>query len=713
MVRAFRSALIILASLAFGVLAPAQKVPVPPVQPPQPAAGGTVNVRLGQSVVPLNGPWKFTVGDSPLDPKTGQPLWAEPGFDDSSWETVNLTPKAGAVDPLSGETSYVPGWSVRGHAGYWGYAWYRIRVHVEAQPGQKLALAGPADIDDVYQVFANGGQVGHFGGFKNNPPTTYYTQPMMFLLPGQGDSSAGSSTAATSDAATTDGSSTQVLAYRVFMLPSTLTEAADVGGFHVAPVLGDASTVAANYEMIWLELIRGYALRAAMVPMFAVMAVLAFTMILFDRSDPIYLWIGALFLLETAGSGLSILASWTQSVSILQSQVFNDGLLSALTFAGGVIVWWVWFGRQRPAWTPRAAACLAALFFITIVLGQEMFVGLIPHRLAAAFLTGSVLVRLLFLALQLWIVFLGIRRNGLEGWMVLPAVVLWGISTFTAELTVLHIPIRWSLFGLSIRLGQVSDMLLALVVATLLLRRLLKSIQSQRKMALDVKQAQEVQQMILPEALTTMPGLTIESEYLPAREVGGDFFQVIPNHADGSLLIVAGDVAGKGLQAGMLVALLVGAIRTAASFNTDPEYLLDQLNQRLLGRSNAQATCLALRIETDGAVTLANAGHMPPYLNGEPLPMEGALPLGMMQRAEFSVMRFVLKTNDKLVLLSDGVVEAMDTNGQLFGFERVRELLRTARNASEVAIAARSFGQADDISIIAVSRSAVQQPAAA
>ena len=59
-------------------------------------------------------------------------------------------------------------------------------------------------------------------------------------------------------------------------------------------------------------------------------------------------------------------------------------------------------------------------------------------------------------------------------------------------------------------------------------------------MALDVKQAQEVQQVILPVARTTLPGLVIESEYRPAREVGGDFFQIIPHPADGSLLIVAG-----------------------------------------------------------------------------------------------------------------------------------------------------------------------------
>jgi serine phosphatase RsbU (regulator of sigma subunit) len=232
-------------------------------------------------------------------------------------------------------------------------------------------------------------------------------------------------------------------------------------------------------------------------------------------------------------------------------------------------------------------------------------------------------------------------------------------------------------------------------------------------MALDVKQAQEVQQVILPEACTTLPGLVIESEYRPAREVGGDFFQIIPNRADGSLLIVAGDVTGKGLKAGMLVALLVGAIRTITELISDPLIILQTLNRRLIGRGEAHATCLALHIAEDGEITLANAGHMPPYLNGEPVAMEGALPLGMIEGAEFSVMRFRLAEGDQLVLVSDGVAEATDADGQLFGFERVHELMRKGKSASEVAGAAQRFGQEDDISVITVTRTAVLEPALA
>ena len=82
-----------------------------------------------------------------------------------------------------------------------------------------------------------------------------------------------------------------------------------------------------------------------------------------------------------------------------------------------------------------------------------------------------------------------------------------------------------------------------------------------------------------------------------------------------------------------------------------------------------------MRIAADGAVTLANAGHLPPYVNGQPIEVEGALPLGVIDDAEFTVTRFQLQDNDRLVLASDGIVEAMDEQGQLFGFARVQELL--------------------------------------
>jgi hypothetical protein len=153
-----------------------------------------ISVSIGQSVVPLNGPWRFRVGDSPVDSATNRPLWAEPGFNDSDWETADITPRGGSANPISGLTGFVPGWTSKGHPGYWGYAWYRLRIKVEIRPGIKLALAGPSDLDDVYQVFDNGGLVGSFGKFVDDPPTVYYSQPMMFQLPQSTDGVAGEST---------------------------------------------------------------------------------------------------------------------------------------------------------------------------------------------------------------------------------------------------------------------------------------------------------------------------------------------------------------------------------------------------------------------------------------------------------------------------------------------------------------------------------------
>src|SRR5260370_21722623 len=215
-------------------------------------------------------------------------------------------------------------------------------------------------------------------------------------------------------------------------------------------------------------------------------------------------------------------------------------------------------------------------------------------------------------------VFLGIRQQGFEGWLVLPATLFAAVGGLRADLYLLHIRMNWFIFGTSVNTAQLASLLLVATVAVLLLRRLLVSIKTQRQMALDVRQAQEGQLVILPEGCTVLPCFTIESEYRPAREVGGDFFQIIPHTSDGSLLIVAGDVTGKGLKAGMLVALLVGAIRSTAELNSEPGFVLRALNRRLMGRGDAQATCLALRIDADGGAALANAGHMPPYLNGHP-----------------------------------------------------------------------------------------------
>ncbi len=665
-----------------------------PKSPPQgrPANAAIATITLGQSIYPLNGPWKFTVGDSPIDPATHQPLWAEPTFDDAHWETVDLTPDSHSISQLSGRAESVPGWTAKGHPGYSGYAWYRIRVKLNESPGEKLALEGPIEVDDGYQIFSNGTLLGSFGDFSSNPPVVYQEQPTLFPLP--------------PPAADHSSDGTRVLAFRIWMEPSTLLSTPDAGGFHTAPLLGQASAVTAHYQGRWLALLRAFASGGVELLLFVLLAVLAFSLILFDRSDRVYYWIGAAFVLAAAFPAVVITGTFGQNLSGLVEALFLYVLLAPLTLAAFVMVWWVWFRLKRPAWVPKAIVVLTLLYMLGELFGEEIFVGLVSHRVAADFHLLSLIVRLALLALLVLIGILGIREQGREGWIALPGILLLGIARFQPELLLLHIRAKWFVFGSSITLSQVADILLVLALFILLLRRVLLSLHAQRQQALDIKQAAEVQQVILPEAHFTFPGLAIETEYRPAREVGGDFFQLIPHPTDGSLLIVAGDVTGKGLQAGMLVALLVGATRSTAELNPDPLFILEALNRRLLGRRSAQATAIALRIAPDGHATLANAGHIPPYLNGTALDMEGSLPLGMIDGAEFSVMHFQLAPHDKLVLISDGILEATDPKGNLFGFDRVAELLRNATPVKALADAAQLFGQEDDISLVALTRTA-------
>jgi serine phosphatase RsbU (regulator of sigma subunit) len=178
--------------------------------------------------------------------------------------------------------------------------------------------------------------------------------------------------------------------------------------------------------------------------------------------------------------------------------------------------------------------------------------------------------------------------------------------------------------------------------------------------------------------------------------VGGDFFQVLPDPRDGSTLIVVGDVAGKGLQAGMLAALIVGSIRTAFKFASDPGSILALLNERLQGRG--LVTCLAMRIDRNGSIELANAGHLPPYINGRELALEGAFPLGALPAVSFPSQRFQLSAGESLLLVSDGVMEARNASGELFGFERTREI--STQSAEAIAQAAQNFGQEDDITVL-------------
>jgi hypothetical protein len=656
-----------------------------------------VEVTPGQSAVPLYGPWKFTIGDSPTDPKTGRPLWAELDFDDSRWENVDLTPRPGMADPWNADPRYVPGWTSLGHPGYMGWAWYRITVSIPPTHGERLAVDGPYWADDAYQVYADGKLLGGFGKFGSGeePPEVYFNQPAMFALPPEVSGNGA------------DGLPVRhTLAVRVWMGLVGMQHSFEPGGLHYAPFFGGFQAITAQNQLDWNELFLANCFEILLGVMFLLLGVVAASLILIDRSDPVYAWVAGVLLLEAGWHATDSVASVTLWINHRASDVI-ESVTGPIQLAGWMMVWWVWFRLRRPAWVPKAIPLLTLASVVSGLLSLDILGWAPSHPVGAAIDAADTGVWLLCNGLLIFILGKAIQENGLSGWLVIPAVVPPLMNGLWYNLSSAAFGILWHPFGITVFIGLLGDVFMTVALSLLLLLRLLASLKRQRLMALDVKHAQEVQQVILPEARLMLPGLTIESEYRPAREVGGDFFQIIPHTSDGSLLIVAGDVTGKGLQAGMLVALLVGAIRTAARFSEDPVVVLQELNQRLMGRADAQATCLALRIEADGAATLANAGHVAPYLNGEELPMEGALPLGMFEGAEPSVMHFQLQQEDKLVLMSDGIAEATDASGQLHGFERVHGLLRTARTAAEVADAAQAFGQEDDISVISVTRTAV------
>ena len=228
------------------------------------------------------------------------------------------------------------------------------------------------------------------------------------------------------------------------------------------------------------------------------------------------------------------------------------------------------------------------------------------------------------------------------------------------------------------------------------------------KAALDseLAAAREIQRLMVPDELPPAPGFAIESIYRPAAQVGGDFFQVIPL-GDGQTLVVVGDVSGKGLSAALIVSMLIGMLRTISSISQDPAQILTELNRMLFERRHGGfVTCLAARLDPSGHVALANAGHLPPWLNGDEIAFAGSLPLSVNLSAAPEQTILEMRPGDRLVLLTDGVVEARDAQGVLLGFNRTQALMREGASPAAIAAAALAHGQDDDLTVISILRTA-------
>jgi hypothetical protein len=241
----------------------------------------------------------------------------------------------------------------------------------------------------------------------------------------------------------------------------------------------------------------------------------------------------------------------------------------------------------------------------------------------------------------------------------------------------------------------------AIYFITMLLFVVLRTIgiaRERARAAAELEAARVVQHVLIPEEIPAVPGFAFQSVYKPAGEVGGDFFQIAPIESGGALVII-GDVSGKGMPAAMTVSLLVGTFRTLAHYTQSPAEILTAMNVRMLARSHGGfTTCLVLRAHPDGRLIIANAGHIAPYLGGEELPIENGLPLGLSAASIYPESTFHLSLGQQVTLITDGVVEARDKSGGLFGFERTARI--SIQPADVIAETAQAFGQTDDITAL-------------
>jgi sigma-B regulation protein RsbU (phosphoserine phosphatase) len=311
-----------------------------------------------------------------------------------------------------------------------------------------------------------------------------------------------------------------------------------------------------------------------------------------------------------------------------------------------------------------------------------------------------------------------IRRDVSSRLLVVPVMLFYGLDLFDFVTRIV-----WQLSGsrslpsidatlfdwpFPTSLGDVVEFVFILALLIFLVRRFSLARKEEERLAGEFEAAKTVQSLLIPAAPPATPGFSVENAYLPAQEVGGDFFQVLPDD-DGSLLIVIGDVSGKGLKAAMTVSAIVGALRGCTM--RKPAEVLAYLNRTMRGQVSGFFTCCAALINPEGKVTIANAGHLPPYLNGEELSIDPALPLGIVDETAYTETSYDFGPNDRLAFISDGVVEARNVGGELYGFARAQSV--SSQPAHAIAEAARQFGQDDDITVLSVTRTVGLNPAPA
>jgi hypothetical protein len=606
-------------------------------------------------LTPLDGPMRFHTGDDPR--------WAEAAFDDSAWPLIS---------PESN-------WSTQGYKDYGGFAWYRFKVILPHDHPQ-LALCIPR-IRTSYQLFADGKLVGSFGGF---PPdaTVYDLHAKLVPLP----------------QVSTDE---MEIAIRVWHWPRWASYYG--GGMSGAPRIGDAGAVkewmaAQDRETYW---------RLSAQNCSALLCFLyggaGFALFLMRRKEPVYLWYGLLGFFFAASPLASDYAA-IHDLPVLAASGVPE-LFSICGFFSFVVFTWMLLGGRRTVWVRVAAVSLALHLGMWFMLAA----GQLPLAAGAIFLV----IDLPFFIGPLVMLAEGVKRRDPDARLLLIPVGINTLANLIANvLSVLDsagipwvkpILAFWSrTFNWPFPFGlyDLSVWVIVLAVLGVVVLRFARSRSEEEQLKTEREAARAVQQVLIPEAAPNVPAFKIESVYQPASDVGGDFFQIVPAQ-QGGVLVVIGDVSGKGMPAAMTVSLLVGTFRTLAHYTQSPGEILAAMNQRMLGRNQGGfTTCLIARIDGDGTLTAANAGHMAPYMDGKEVPLENGLPLGLAAESSYPETIRALAPGAKLTLLTDGVIEARNAQGELFGFHRSAGI--ALQPAEQIARAAQAFGQEDDITVLTI-----------
>ena len=629
---------------------------VPAVSP------GTEGVR---GVLTLEGVWRFQQGDNPI--------WADPAYDDKDWAKVTLG-KALA------EQGVVPDY---------GYSWYRLKV----TPQELAGLGNAAGQGPLYLlvtgnsfgqilVYVNGVQLGRTEGMAERP-SEFQSAPFAVQLPG-------------------DGTAPVALAIRTWAGPATTIRNGVLGKVELGTRNDTSDRLAMATSHAWNE----HAMAPiALTALFLIVALLGAALYVAQRKHAEYLWLALLCLSVAAGEAAGAAFGLTR-ISLPHYRLF-------VAFAGRIFMAVTLEFVLR--FTGSASRKAVRSIQIAVLLLPIVYLTPFEHLYDVL----SVAAQIVFCALVCVLLYRAWRLGrGEAGVMLLP---FFLAATADSTDTVLDfaasrhwVPVRFAEHGfhfgpIAFGTSAVAFLIFLSSLVAVILYRFIRVSQEEQRSTAEIAAARSVQALLIPTQLPSNKNFMLESAYLPVHGVGGDFFQVLPLKDD-SLLIVVGDVSGKGLQAAMNSSTLVGALRNELSH--DPATVLAHLNRVLIGAISTPgavpdldcapcyATCLCARIYPDGTTTVANAGHLNPYRDGRELQLVPSLPLGVIADSEYEQTSFRLNRGDRLVFLSDGVVEATNTEGELFGFERTQQV--SHEPARYIAQTAQRFGQTDDITVLSV-----------